>query len=214
VLQQLFCSKHFFDAGNYGSMIKSPVDFCVGFCREYQIVFPSATDYVQQYALWLNIQNAAAQLQQNIGDPPNVAGWPAYYQEPQFDKIWINSDTLPKRNQLTDRMINNGFAKDKMKISMDVIAFTKTFSTPGDPDALINEAEQRLYSIPLPDKEKQYIKEGILLSGLQGKMSDHYWTDAWEKLKDETDNTNRKDVTVKLKRLFQYLMNLPQYQLC
>src|SRR5690348_5889049 len=69
----------------------------------------------------------------NIGDPPNVAGWQAYYQVPQFDKIWINSDTLPKRNQFTDRMLTTGFARDKQKILVDVIAYCKTFSNPGDP---------------------------------------------------------------------------------
>ncbi|MGC4104341.1 DUF1800 domain-containing protein [Ferruginibacter sp.] len=214
VLQQLFSSKHFFDENNRGCIIKSPVDFCAGLCREFNVSFPANDDYINQYALWYNIQTAASQLQQNIGDPPNVAGWAAYYQVPQYDKLWINSDTLPKRNQFTDRMIMNGFVKDKQKAIIDVIAYTKTFTDPGNPDALIDECVQRLYSVPLPDKERQYLKQGILLSGLQGKMSDHYWTDAWAKLSDITDTVNRKDVTAKLKNLYQYLMNLPQYQLC
>ena len=213
VLKQLLCSKHFFEAANRGCMIKSPVDFCVGLCREYNILFPDATDYVSQYALWYSIHTIANQLQQNIGDPPNVAGWQAYYQMPQFDKIWINSDTLPKRNVFTDKMMNNGYAKDKKKIAIDILPYMQTFANPSDPDALIEECAQRLYSIPLPAKERQYLKEGILLSGLEGKMSDHYWTDAWLQLKDEKDAANKKDVTAKLKRLFQYLMNLPQYQL-
>ena len=207
ILNQLLCSKHFFDAANRGCMIKSPVDFCVGLCREYNIPFPEAIDYIPQYALWYSIHTIANQLQQNIGDPPNVAGWQAYYQVPQFDKIWINSDTLPKRNLFTDKMTNNGYSKDKKKIAIDILPFVQTFSNPADPDALIEECVQRLYSIPLPEKEKQYIKEGILLSGLQGKMSDHYWTEAWNQV-------DKKDVISKLKRLFQYLMNLPQYQLC
>ena len=213
VLKQLLSSRHFFDTNNRGALIKSPIDFCVGLCREYGIQFPGDDDYVNQYAQWYNVQNTANQLQQNIGDPPNVAGWPAYYQVPQFDKIWINSDTLPRRNQYTDRMITTGFARDKQKIMIDVIAYTKTFTNPGDPDALIDECAQRLYSVPLPDKERLYMKQGILLSGLQGKMSDHYWTDAWAKLQDISDTINRKDVINKLKNLFQYLMNLPQYQL-
>ena len=215
VLKQLLSSRHFFDVSNYGSIIKSPIDFCVGLCREYNIQFPNNDDYVNQYAFWLNIQQAASQMQQNIGDPPNVAGWQAFYQVPQFDKIWINSDTLPKRNQFTDRMINNGFGRpSNKKIVIDPIAFAQQFSDPSDPDQLINETVQLLYRMGLPDKEKQYLKEGILLSGLQGMMSDHYWTDAWNKLKDKPDDaSNKKDVTNKLKKLFQYLMNLPQYQL-
>ena len=212
VVKKLLSSRHFFDINNRGTMIKSPLDFCVGLCREYNVSFPDDTDYVDQYALYYVVQNTASQLQQNIGDPPNVAGWPAYYQVPQFDKTWINSDTLPKRNQFTDKMINGGYTKGSKKILIDVIAFTQTFINPADPNALIEESIQHLYTIPLPDAEKQYMKEGILLSGLEGQLSDHYWTDAWMKLTDTTDVANKKDVTNKLKKLYQYLMNLPQYQ--
>ncbi len=216
VLEQLLSSRHFFDAANYGSIIKSPIDFCVGLCREYHVKFPDATEYVDQYAFWNSIQAQASQMQQNIGDPPNVAGWQAYYQEPQFDKIWINSDTLPKRNQFADRMINNGFTRPaNKKIVIDPIAFAQNLSNPGNPDALINDSVKILYRMELPEAERKYLKEGVLLSGLQGMMSDHYWTDAWTKLTDKPDDAaNKKDVTNKLKKLYQYLMDLPQYQLC
>jgi uncharacterized protein (DUF1800 family) len=215
VLKQLLASRHFFDIANRGGMIKSPIDFTVGLCREFNILFPGIEDYVNLYGLWNNIQTTAAQMQQNIGDPPNVAGWPAYYQEPQYDKIWINSDTLPKRNQFTDRMINIGFARNGKKIIIDPYIFALSLPEPGNPDTLINDSVQLLYSMDLPDKEKKYMKEGILLSGLQGMMSDHYWTDAWNKMISKPDdNANKKDVMNKLRNLYKYLMNLPQYQLC
>lgn len=216
VLKALFESRHFFDIGNRGGMIKSPVDYTVGLCREFSLVFPPATDYVNLYTLWLQIQQQAASMQQNIGDPPNVAGWPAYYQEPQYDKIWVNSDTLPKRNMYADRMIYNGFAtKDKTKILIDPVAFAKQVSDPSNPDVLINESVQLLYMMDLPQKDKDYLKSGVLLSGLQGKMSDHYWTQAWQNLLNKPeDAANAKNVTNKLKNLYKYLMHLPQYQLC
>lgn len=216
VLTQLFSSRHFFDDNNKGCIIKNPVDFTVGLCREYNVQFPNTNEYVDVYAFCLTLQQQTALMQQNIGDPPNVAGWPAYYQQPQYDKIWINSDTLPKRNVFTDRMINNGFARPaNKKIIIDAVAFAKTLNNPSNPEDLINESINLLYMMDLPDKEKQYMKEGILLSGLQGMMSDHYWTDAWNKLTTKPDDAaNKKDVTNKLKKLYKYLMNLPQYQLC
>ena len=155
VLKQLLCSRHFFDVANRGAVIKSPIDFTVGLCREFSVVFPGADDYTDLYGLWNNIQNTAAQMQQNIGDPPNVAGWPAYYQEPQFDKIWINSDTLPKRNLYTDRMLTNGFARNGKKIAVDPYAFASALSDPGNPDALVNESVALLYAMDLPEKEKK-----------------------------------------------------------
>lgn len=218
VLEQLLSSRHFFDDGNKGSIIKSPIDFVVGLCREYKIQLPDSTDYtlnVNKYGLCLKLQTTAAQMLQSIGDPPNVAGWQAYYQEPQYDKIWINSDTLPKRNRFTDNMINNGIADGHQRMYIDPVMFAQKLSNPSNPDSLINESIQLLYMMDLPEKEKQYLKEGILLSGLQGMMSNHYWTDAWNKLQtNPNDAANKKDVTAKLKKLYQYLMNLPQYQLC
>lgn len=215
VLKELLSSRHFFDPGNKGGIIKSPVDFTVGFCREYHVPFPDAANYTDRYGFLLNIQGTAAQMQQNIGDPPNVAGWQAWYQEPQYDKIWINSDTLPKRNQFTDRMLSYGYARGTLKLLADPFLFAQSLSDPGNPDALINESVQLLYAVDMPEKEKKYMKEGILLSGLQGKMSDHYWTDAWQKMiSNPGDAANKKDVTNKLRNLYKYIMNLPQYQLC
>lgn len=214
VLEKLLSSRHFFDLGNRGGIIKSPVDFAVGLCREFNISFPDAGSYTDRYGFWNNIRDMAAQMQQNIGDPPNVAGWPAYYQEPLFDKSWISSDTLPKRTAFTDRMVNNGFARNGKKIIIDPVQFVRQLAAPGDPNSLIEELATLLYAVEMPAEEKQYMKTGILLQGLQGMASDHYWTDAWKKLQDNpADAANAKNVTNKLKNLLKYMMSLPQYQL-
>ncbi|WP_205511423.1 DUF1800 domain-containing protein [Longitalea arenae] len=214
VLERLLSSRHFFDAGNRGGIIKSPVDLAVGLCREYNIGFPGEENYVELYQLWFNIQTIASQMQQNIGDPPNVAGWPAYYHEPLYDKSWISSDTLPKRTAFTDRMVSNGFARNDKKILIDPLQYTRQLSAPGDPNKLIDELADLLYAVELPVEEKQYMKTAILLQGLQGMASDHYWRDAWNKLQEKPDDAaNAKNVTNKLKNLLKYMMSLPQYQL-
>jgi uncharacterized protein (DUF1800 family) len=214
VLEELLLSRHFFDPANYGCMIKSPVDFTVGLCREFHLNFPTAMDCEEQYNLWEQLRNQAAGLQQNIGDPPNVAGWQAYYQEPEYDKLWISSDTLPKRNQFTDRMINNGFGNNGKKVVIDAVAFAAALPHPEDPDQLIADSVQALYSVSLPSEELQFMKTSILLSGLVGMQSDHYWTNAWTnyQIKPE-DKANRTTVTNKLKNLYRHLMDLPEYQL-
>ncbi|OJW80143.1 MAG: hypothetical protein BGO59_01435 [Spirosoma sp. 48-14] len=214
VLRLLLSSQHFFDAANRGALIKSPIDFTVGLCREYNVSFPDSSAYPDQYGLWQAIQNQTASMQQTIGDPPNVAGWPAYYQEPLFDKLWISSDTLPKRNVFTDSMINGSIGRNGKNLQIDVIAFTQSLPNPANPDALIEDATRQLYAVELPDKDRQYIKTSILLSGLQSGMSDHYWTQAWQNLTtNPEDAANKTNVTRKLKSLYKYLMNLPQYQL-
>jgi hypothetical protein len=98
-------------------------------------------------------------MNQNVGDPPSVSGWPSYYQEPQFYELWINSDTLPKRNSFADRMIQTGYTFSGKTIKIDPVAFTKLLSNPGDPNVLINDALELLYRVPLSDASKQVIKK-------------------------------------------------------
>jgi uncharacterized protein (DUF1800 family) len=210
VLAALFKSEHFFDAANHGCFIKSPVDLVVSACREFGIRFPDATDYVNAYNMWSYIQNFASLLQQNIGDPPDVAGWKAFYQEPQFHEIWINTDTLPRRNLFTDTMINSGYTRNGQRIIIDPVAFTKKLANPSDPNALIDQALKILYRIDLTTATKAAIKKQILLSN---QDQDFYWTNAWNAYISNPINANYQVVYVRLRDLFKYFMNLAEYQL-
>jgi hypothetical protein len=155
-------------------MIKSPVDLTIGLCREFHLALLPAAEYADQYGFWEQLRNQAASMQQNIRDPPNVAGWQAYYQSPEYDKLWISSDTLPKRNQFSDRMINYGFARNGKKVGIDVLAFAAALPHPEDAGQLIAASAQALFAVPLPPEEQQFIKTSILLSKLVGMASDHY----------------------------------------
>jgi uncharacterized protein (DUF1800 family) len=212
VLSALFKSEHFFDVLNQGCLIKSPADQVIGCMREFGVVFPPvATDYVHSYAMWEYIHDSMSKMGQNIGDPPNVSGWPAYYQEPAFHEIWINHDTLPKRNQFTDLMVNTGYTRNNKTALIDAIAFTRTLPNPGDPNALLNDALAVLYRVPLSDMIRQSIKQSILLSG---QTQDYYWTNAWNGyLADPSNMSSTAIVANRLKSLYQYLMNLSEYQL-
>ena len=210
VLKALFSSEHFFDPVNRGCLIKSPVDFCIGLCREYNIVFPLASDYVNQYYMLDYIRTQASNMQQNIGDPPSVAGWAAYYQEPQFHELWINADTLPRRNQFSDVMIANGYTRNGKKINIDILTFVSTLSNPANPSTLISDSLAILYSIDISQQVRDFLKS-ILLSG---QLSDSYWTDAWTTYKTNPAITaNRTIVLTRLQAMYKYLMNLPEYQL-
>jgi uncharacterized protein (DUF1800 family) len=211
VLDTLLKSEHFFDVLNQGCQIKSPVDANVGLCREFGVVFPPSTDYVNAYYMWDYIRSQSSNMQQNIGDPPDVAGWKSYYQAPQFYEIWINSDTLPKRNQLSDTMASNGYTRNGKNIKIDFIAFAKTLPNPGDPNELINDSLTYLFRLPLTQASKNQLKTDILLSG---QTQDHYWTDAWVAyIANPNDMANATIVKNRLRDFYQYLMRLAEYQL-
>ena len=211
VLDALFKSEHFFDVLNQGCQIKSPVDLNVSLCREFGVVFPATSDYVNAYYMWDYIRSQASNMQQNIGDPPDVAGWKPYYQAPQFYEIWINSDTLPKRSQFSDILANSGFTRNGKNIKIDFIAFAKKMPNPGDPNELINDSITYLFRLPLLPASKNQLKTDILLSG---QTQDHYWTDAWAAyIANPNDVANATIVKNRLRDLYQYLMRLAEYQL-
>lgn len=211
VLDALLKSQHFFDVLNQGSQIKSPVDLNISLCREFGVVFPMQSDYVNAYYMWDYIRATGSNLQQNIGDPPNVAGWAPYYQAPQFSEIWINSDTYPKRNQFSDTMANNGYTRNGKNIKIDFTIFAKSLPNPGDPNALIADSVAYLFRLPLSQASMDQLKRDIILSG---QTSDYYWTNAWTAyIANPNDLTNANIVKTRLRDLYQYFMKLAEYQL-
>ncbi len=211
VLDMLLKSEHFFDVLSRGCVIKSPAELVIGFCRESEIVFQPDTDYVANYGFYNYMVSWLSNMQQNIGDPPDVSGWKAYYQEPQFNEIWINSDTLPKRNQFTDTMLVSGYTFSSKKIQLDPLAYAKTFSNPGDPNVFIAELTERLLGLDISAASKAQLKKDILLSG---QSLDIYWTQAWDLyISTPANAANTTSVRTKIRDLVKYLMNLAEYQL-
>lgn len=211
VLDVLLKSEHFFDVLSRGCIIKSPIDLVIGFCRESEIVFQPDTDYFTNYGFYNYMVSWLSNMQQNIGDPPDVSGWKAYYQEPQFYEVWINSDTLPKRNQFTDTMLVSGYTYNSKKIMLDPLEYAKTFTNPGDPNAFIAELTERLLGLDISAASKAQLKKDILLSG---QSTDIYWTQAWDLyISTPTNTANTTTVRTKIRDLVKYLMNLAEYQL-
>ena len=211
VLDTLFKSEHFFDILNQGCYIKSPIELCVGLCREFNVIFPVNTDYVSNYGLWNWLITFSGTMNQSIGDPPDVAGWKAYYQIPQFYEIWINSDTLPKRNQFSDVMMLTGYTFNSKKIIVDAAEFAKTLSKSSNPNILIDDLIKYLFRMDLTTASKNQIKKDILLAG---QSQDYYWTNVWVEFITNPSNTaNANLAKTRVRDLVKYFMNLSEYQL-
>jgi len=210
VLSTLFKSEHFYDVLNQGCLIKTPADIVIGAMREYTVVMPALTDWDTSYGFWNTLYSFMVNMGLNLHDPPNVAGLPAYYQEPMFHEIWITTDSLPKRNQFTDTMTNTGYSRNSIRMQFDFVAYAKTLSNPGNPDDLINDALKNIYRITVSPQVKQQMKTQMLLSG---QLYDYYWTNAWMAYIASPTTANFNIVNTRLKALFQYLMNLSEYQL-
>ena len=214
VLSLLFKSEHFYDPMNVGCFIKPPIDLMIGTMRMWNAVFPTSgtsnSNIATQYYMWLYMVNYANTAGQYLMDPPNVAGWPAYYQAPEFHELWINSDTLPNRQKFTDQFVNSGTTYNSQQLVLDTLAFTSSMPTPDDPVALTTDVLNLMLSVPVDASVQSYLVS-ILLSG---QSNNSYWTSAWDAYAaNPTNTTLQTTVLNRLKPFYQYIMDLPEYQL-
>lgn len=210
VLAAFFKSEHFYDAANFGCLIKNPLDFTVGLFRVFGSAFPATSDYNTSYDVWGYVQRQTATMGMEIGDPPAVAGWPAYHQEPLFHELWINSDTLSKRISFVRDMMGNGYTSSGFTLKLDLLAFVAGLPNPSDPNLLISELTDLLYSIPVSQTYKDFLK-GMLLNG---QTMDYIWSNAWnDYVSDPLNQTFLTVVQTRLESLFDYMLTQAEFHL-
>ena len=140
-------------------------------------------------------------------EPPNVAGWKAYYQEPVYYQNWINSVTLPYRMFMTDVLTMSGIQVMGQRSQVDGIALAKKIQYNTDPNALIDGFVELLFPQPITDGQKTFLKN-VLIFGLP----DFEWTVEWgDYLADPTNEDLEASVQLKLRTLLKTMFNMPEY---
>lgn len=211
VLKELFTSQHFFDEKNKGGMVKSPLDYCIGMYREMEVKSAPQENFVANYSMYNFLIDFCAEMGQIYGDPPNVAGWPAYYQVPGYYRLWINSSTYPKRNEFGNIVVRYGYNREGYFFIADILQLVTGLEDPSNPDMLIEQLLELVYRIPIGNLSKQELKKSKLLSG---QSQDHYWTEAWRDYINNTADEIKKNIVVtRLQNLFSFIVNSPEYQL-
>lgn len=211
VLQTLFKSEHFFDELNRAAVIKSPIDYFIGMFREFGIP-PIPDNFLNEN--WILGEYLNYQLflfGQEPGDPPNVAGYPAYYQTPQYDKLWINTDTLPRRVQLTEALLYYGYYyTDTDAFKINPIAFAASLPDPSDPNVVVQAIAEQMCIYGLSEEVIAHLKTILLYN----QTSDYYWTLAWNNyISDPTNEEAYNIVYYLLSETYRYMLSLEEYQL-
>lgn len=210
-LRLLFKSEHFFDSYNVGAIIKPPLDLIVGVTRETKVLYPDNTDLDAQYFMWLQIALVSGQgLQQLIFGPPNVAGWAAYHQEPNYHELWISTVTLPLRNQITDLLIYIGLKKNNKKVVIDTTDWLNQYPDADNVDLVIQQLNEHLLTHPLSSNNQALLRTVMLA----GQTNSYYWTQIWLDYKNNPNDTAKKKlVTDKLQSVLKYITSLEEFQL-
>ena len=221
VMNALLTCDRFFSNDVRGCMVKSPIDYTYGMVRQLGMPFPDNTQLEAQYSTWFDMRNVAAYAGQVLADPPNVAGWPAYYQFPQFDTIWMDAANYALRKQISDIICYVGFTTPantyepqsaNLNFKIDFPTFVAQFQNPLDPNTLIDEAVELLFATPLSQAVKDQLKTNFLLFG---QASDIYWMQAWAAYSADPNTTDPYGmlVPVLLLSLFLDMQTAAEYHL-
>lgn len=219
VVKRLLESQHFFDAADsdptdeiIGSIIKSPLQLLSSTITNLGFNIPDPENDMENYykfVMFFMRNTYFPMAGMNVFAPDTVAGHPAIYQSPDFDRHWFSSSTILARYRLIECLITgrnklggNGFFGSEL----DTVAFVEnTSANPGNIYYLVDEIANILYPNPIDQDRVDYFAELIL----EGYPS-YYWTDTWDEYLATGENTI---VKTRLDLLIGAMINAPEYQL-
>ena len=211
VLQSMFSSEHFYKEDLRGALIKSPLDIMVGFWRSVGVEYPTDGDPLDEdYYTHLLMMFSMADMGFYLGEPPSVSGWPAYYQIPSYDKLWLTTFSLISRIVITDGLLSDGFWTPLRRIPWDFLSYTASLPGAENPNTLIDEVAR----LHLPKSLTGEIRADLKNILLSGQNTDEYWTDAWlTYIANPTHQMNRETVRGRLQFFYLTFFQLPEFQL-
>jgi len=167
VLRALLSSEHFFD----------PLLW-----RGTHMAFPPNSTIAERAAWSQLLYYGSVITGLEIGDPPSVAGWPAYYLAPQYDLTWITTSTIKNRTFVTDYLMFVGLedSQGNTAIYADWLAFVQDLTNPEDPNALIQQASQLFLGHPLTTTQHQSLKKAHSSTWPKPTCSNHFYAVVYE----------------------------------
>jgi hypothetical protein len=182
VLQAIFESEHFYSDHAVAALIKSPIELAVSNLRLLQ-----ATRATPAYVL-----RAVAALDQDLMNPPNVAGWPG-------QRDWINATTFVTRNAFSETYIMGGSfdgrGGNRAQIEVDAMAFARGFGVAKAAE-LVDSFTTHLLRYPLDEATRDY-----LITVLIGTADPDDWS------------LDYPGAETQVKQCLVELMRLPEFQL-
>ncbi|WP_298882054.1 DUF1800 family protein [uncultured Polaribacter sp.] len=210
-LKVLLSSEHFFESTF--CMIKSPIDFMLSVTNSLLVSAPT-TSIKEEYDFAFVLYLATTDLNQSIFHHPDVAGWKAYYQEPLFYKIWVNSYLLPKRLDYARIIVTGGdLIIDEKKYNVPplvpVLYIASQIPNAQDPNVLIAELSNQLFNYPIIQSQIDALKD-ILIPGLP----DFEWTVEYSNfLNNPADEALKISVDNKLRSLIAVMVQMSEFQI-
>jgi hypothetical protein len=140
-----------------------------------------------------------------FGNPPSVAGWQAYYQEPVYDLIWINSDSIKRRKELGESIAKNGVNFfDRPNVRFDMNLLLNKIKDPGNINSFIRELAFLILGVEINEKAFLRIKKSIL----GDNFPDYYWTDAVNSFQKSPNKDNFNTLYMRVGQILAQIFDL------
>ncbi len=225
VLKQLLLSQHFYDEDDslatdeiVGAFIKSPLDLALQALSFFELPIPDPiTDNDTHYNTFYNagvMERMLSRTGMDLFYPPDVAGYPGYYQDPVYNRQFFNSASIVGRYKLPEILLTGTHAwvpspGTPLGTKLDFAAWIKdsgNISNPSDSYVLVQEL--LIYLFPEePDNDRfTHFLDVVFLDGLPPGD----WTYEWDTY---VSTGNDTEVAIPLRRLLNAIMYAPEYQL-
>lgn len=221
-LKLLLQSRHFYGldssdpaAGVIGAMVKSPLELILQTANFFNISpfdYPGATpDTIWNYFYRASLHKT---LLKNAGmslfGTTSVAGYPAYYSGPLWDRNWFDSSTVTQRLYLGKCFLENKrspFSNGVLCAQLDIVAWVRdNVENPGDGETIVKAMTDYLFPEPPDSDRSHYFVNDVLL----GTLSEESWQVAWN---DYTATGALEVVKPRIEALFKAILYAQEYQL-
>ena len=177
--------------------------------RQFHISNPyTPTD---DWRIWASSADVSARMGQEIGAPPAVAGWPAYYSYPLYDKEWISTERLAVRTAVIKHLSSKLSRADReSNFDYDLITFVSALSNPASNKQLIEDAVDVCFFAQPAAESKNYL-QGLLDKGSAFKQN---WSELWAMhTADKKTEDLTEEVKDRLRVTFETMFTLAEYQI-
>lgn len=224
-LKLLLKSEHFYsmctDTEGGGNIIKSPLELLSETLSFFNTDLPALSssptleELENHFQSFINVYLYAI-FGVNVGlqlfDPVNVAGYPAYYQEPLRDKNWYNGTTIPTRYGIGKLFISNqNYIDNVLYTYIDTLAYANYLVTLGvdlsNADEVVDAMVNYLLPQPLNPERRDIIKNIFL-----NNLSPINWQFVWQAYIGDVNNMG-DEARLYLDALVTAVLSAQEFQL-
>jgi len=224
VLEQLCQSQHFFDADDsdnkdeiIGGIIKSPIELALQNISFFDIPVPKPDTDIENFFRFFAqgvLGRMFDQANMPLFFPPDVAGYPGFFQTPDYHRQWFNASTIVARYKIPTMLLSGklsigGSPDDPLGAQLDAAAWVKNsgvISDATDPYVLVQDLLEYLLPEETDTERFDYFYNIVFLDQLPPAD----WTYEWQNYLNTGDDT---EVKIPLGRLLNAILYSAEYQL-